>query len=120
MNHIGDLQQTFEKIENNSADTVHAKSMIITEVDNNIRLLKESKQQKLERLAYYRNMLDSSIKKEEATEVTKTGAAGQRSGSLVRGKKDGKSSELGATTNATEAGASALALSHPSKITKIS
>ena len=44
MNHIGDLQQTFEKIEKNSADTVHAKSMIITEVDNNIRLLKESKQ----------------------------------------------------------------------------
>ena len=65
-------------------------------------------------------MLDSSIKKEEATEVTKTGVAGQRSTSLLKGKKDGKSSELGATTNATEAGASALALQHPNKVTKTS
>ncbi len=68
-------------------------------------------------------MLDSSVKQDEAANTTvaqgrASGTSVQRSGSLVKGKKDGKSSDLGGTNAAgTEAGASQLAL-HPSKSTK--
>ena len=39
---------------------MEAKRAIITDVDANVRLLQESRNQKLDRLAYYKNVLDSN------------------------------------------------------------
>ena len=60
MNLIQESQQTYEKIAKECQDNIEAKRAIITDVDANIRLLADSRNQKVGRLAYYKNVLDSN------------------------------------------------------------
>ena len=59
MNLIQESQQTFEKIAKECQDRVIAKRAICADVDSNIRLLQLQRNEKGDRLSYYKNVIDS-------------------------------------------------------------
>ena len=62
MNLFQDRTQTLEKMEKESQATIAARRAKIIELDNNIKLLKDSMQGRQDRLTYYQNMLVDSNK----------------------------------------------------------
>ena len=60
MNLLQDNQQTLEKIEAESAQSIAAKRRKIAELDSNIRQLQDGYKSRQQRLTYFKNMTDSS------------------------------------------------------------
>lgn len=59
MNLIQESQQTFEKIAKECQERVITKKAICADVDANIRLLKVQRNEKGDRLSFYKNVIDS-------------------------------------------------------------
>ena len=95
MNLLQESQQTYEKIAKECQDTVEDKRAIILDVDNNVRLLQESRNQKMDRLAYYQNVLDSNSQHGGANAELvaggdrKRGRSGNKAASTATGPKTG-------------------------------
>ena len=83
MNLIQEAQQTYEKIAKECQDTIEAKRAIIADVDANVGLLQESRNQKVDRLAYYKNVLDSNASHSAA-------GADPTGGDRTRGRSAGR------------------------------
>ena len=116
MNLLQESQQTYEKIEKSCADAIKAKEAIVADVDTNIRLQKAAKQEKLDRLAYYKSMMiDTNTGKQETTTSTAKPGVQPRSTSRNPSKKDqqmqqpGKTPDTVTSTEATTASAMQLA-----------
>ena len=64
MNLIQESQSTLEKVVKECQETVHARKMICKDVDANIKLLQDQKKSKLDRLTFYKQVIDSGKDKD--------------------------------------------------------